>query len=361
LTEINIDWKQVPGRVYARQEVCYSSYEDTKRNDLYYWGPEYAKQLTLADQEKTGIIQSLKDSAMKDYFGLYMMMWGPDFEWDLILRRADSAALSYDTEKNLYVYEFQFYDNPDKARLRLWIDPQRDYIPVIKEYMDPDGTLYYRQTCLDWRRTSGLWVPITCKVVEYRNQTIEEYAVKEVEVNNPIDVERMDFEFPEGVFVEDRILRIEYRTPKKKTSPDSAEQEKVVSPEQSGTLPPAATDEQLAEAASKGRQLLQQQTEAGDKKSLAIYPEYVWIEPGRKEYILTLGEEKDRRPTLKSHQFAGGGLMLHELKDQISENGQIRLTIERPAAMTGYDEGTLELDFAGEKRTIHLVAPPLFN
>ena len=30
LTEINIDWKQVPGRVYARQEVCYSSYEDTK-------------------------------------------------------------------------------------------------------------------------------------------------------------------------------------------------------------------------------------------------------------------------------------------------------------------------------------------
>ena len=60
--------------------------------------------------------------------------------------------------------------------------------------------------------------------------------------------------------------QIEYRTPKKKTSPDSAEQEKVVSPEQSGTLPPAATDEQLAEAASKGRQLLQQQTEAGDKK-----------------------------------------------------------------------------------------------
>jgi hypothetical protein len=29
--------------------------------------------------------------------------------------------------------------------------------------------------------------------------------------------------------------------------------------------------------------------------------------------------------------------------------------------MTGYGEGTLELDFAGERKTIHLVAPPLLN
>jgi len=94
---------------------------------------------------------------------------------------------------------------------------------------------------------------------------------------------------------------------------------------------------------------------AKDKPSLVIYPEYVWIEPGRKEYVLTVQMDKTTpKPVLGGHQFEGGGLVLHELREQIADNGQIRLTMERPADMTGYGEGTLVLDLAGQKKTICL-------
>ncbi|MEJ5258741.1 MAG: hypothetical protein WHS88_00950 [Anaerohalosphaeraceae bacterium] len=157
--------------------------------------------------------------------------------------------------------------------------------------------------------------------------------------------------------MDDEILGIRYRVQKK----DSSQAPEKKRPEsQSISLPPAATDEQLAGAAQKAQQLLAQQTQTAEKQSPVIYPEYVWIEPGRKEYILTVEMDKTASgPVLGSHQFEGGGLVLHNLKEQLSDKGQIRLTIERPADMTGYGEGTLVLDLAGQKKTIYLIAPPL--
>lgn len=296
---------------------------------------------------------------MEDYPGLYLVIWGPDFEWDLILRRVNSATLAYEPEKKLYVYEFQFYDTPDKAPwLRLWIDPDRDYIPVIKEYLSPDRRPYHHRTCLDWQRVNGLWVPIAYTIVEYRNQILGEHIVKEVKVNCPIDSTAMDFAFPEGTLVDDRILGVQYRVRNTgKSSP--AESASPAELKARPPMPPPVTEEQLARAATQGEQLLEQQPKDHSRKSLAIYPKYVWIEPGRKEYILTLREKGAGQMALAGYQFDGGRLGLHDLQDQISDNGQIRLTIVRPANMTGYGEGTLDLDFAGQKKTIHLIAPPI--
>jgi hypothetical protein len=286
--------------------------------------------------------------------------------WVPLTELSENAAVHFEEDKNLYILEIRTEEagNPKAGIQRLVFDPARGYLTVREEtvaYEEGQKIHTFTNDWLDLHQINGLWVPMKIVWFDDNVNMRGEYAVQSIRVNESSSRNQIKIEFPEGTQITDHILGVEYRT-RQKESPDAflgrvAESSQGVS----SILPPAATDEQLAEAASKGRQLLQQQTEAGDKKSLAIYPEYVWIEPGRKEYILTLGEEKDRRPTLKSHQFAGGGLVLHELKDQISENGQIRLTIERPAAMTGYGEGTLELDFAGERKTIHLVAPPLLN
>jgi hypothetical protein len=332
------------------------------RKILYFLGPDYEKRLIFLPEEQTATL-SPSSRAVKPFYNLYAAIWGlASYRWEGLWEQSPKATLFFDADKCVYVYEYPIHSEQNSPWLRIFLSPDKEYVPVLIEVLFADKSLYLRQENLNWHKHNGLWIPMLYTFTEFKRLVMAEYTVEQVEVNSRFDNREIDFDFPEGVWVEDRIRGIEYRVQRKKIPSATTEQKMDESPNQTPVLlPPLATDEQLAQVAIKAQQLLEQQTGPDVGKSLAIYPEYVWIEPGRKEYSLLLAGEKDKRSAMVNYRFDGGGLVLHDLKDQIADSGRIQLTIERPAEMSGYGEGTLELDFAGQSKTIHLIAPPILK
>jgi len=270
---------------------------------------------------------------------------------------AGRSSIVYNETNRIYILEFPYTEN-ESPLFRYTIEPSKGYIPVIREWLGSQKEIIQRDECSDFRLVDGFWIPFRHRVYLSNGTLGTETVFQSVSVNAPIAKEKLFFEYPEGTIVEDQVLGVRYI---KGREIEKGAIEKTENLSIQGELPPSATDEQLAQAAVKAEILLERQPEDSSKKLLALYPDYVWIEPGRKEYSLMIGEEKAERPALTNYRFEGGGLVLHDLKDQISASGQIRLTIERPAGMTGYREGTLDLDFAGQKKTIHLISPPILE
>ncbi|HOK65274.1 MAG TPA: hypothetical protein PK054_04245 [Anaerohalosphaeraceae bacterium] len=358
-TERTFIWKQAPNGCFADVRSTLASGRKNDQRIQYFFGIDYEKQIVQEANDIYGLIVQKGQIQAPLFYSVYQAIWGmASYSWERLWERVDTASVFYDASAKCYVYEFQIHGGTKSPWLRIWIDPAKDYVPVQYEILFPDKKMFAREQSFNWRKVQGLWVPMIYTSL-IPNSSYTEYRVEQIEVNIPFDAKSLDIEFPEGLWVEDRIRRVEYRVPSKKSPLESSEQ-KTTGECQKVCLPPAATDEQLAEAALKAQQLLAQQTQTVEKQSPVISPEYVWIEPGRKEYVLTVEMDNAASgPVLGGHQFDGGGLVLHQLREQIADKGQIQLTIERPADMTGYGEGTLVLDLAGQKKTIYLIAPPL--
>jgi len=164
-----------------------------------------------------------------------------------------------------------------------------------------------------------------------------ETVFQSISINALIADEKLVFELPEGTIVDDEVLGVRY-VKGRKIKRDAVEK----------TAGGGTPEELPSEAASR-------------EKPAAVYPKYVWIEPGRKEYILTMRDETADKPALSSYRFGSSVLVLYELTNQISESGKIRLTIERPPSVTRYAEGILELTFDEKKTTVYLIAPPILE
>ena len=365
--------------------VCWSPFRQTCRIDLRSYEPATITKKLVYDigreqgrrlvENPQAVIRYKADIQKTDLsfqgqiapYCLYWKMWPHSiYGWITLTERLEDSTVAFDENKNLYILEIRTEEsgNPKAAMQRFIIDPARGYLAVREEtvvYEEGKKMHTFTSDLLDICQINGLWIPM--KIVWFDDQVKMrgEYTVQSVRVNEAFSQDPIRVDFPKGTQVNDHILGVEYIVGRKE-SPDASLNGTSggISQEDSLGLPPPATDEQLAEAAVKAKKLLEQQTEDSSKKPLAIYPEYVWIEPGRKEYVLTVQMDKTApKPVLDGHHFEGGGLVLHELKDQIAQSGQIRLTIERPTGMSGYAEGTLELDGAGQKKTIYLIAPPL--
>jgi hypothetical protein len=189
--------------------------------------------------------------------------------------------------------------------------------------------------------------------------------VQSIQVNQPIK-EKLEFTFPSGTEVRDELRGIHYVVEQDDVSAKSttADSNAVnVSPSAAIALPPSGTNAQLADAAMKAQELLAQEKRTAAGASLVvpieITPSYIWVLPGKNEYVLSVNSKSDKTPGLVSHSIEANGLILNSVDDQISSSGKIRVGLERPAELRQFADGILTLVFADQKATVHFVAAPL--
>jgi hypothetical protein len=329
---------------------------------------KYYREDPIGNEHPSGRIDKNVDNELSGWLSLTpdVVFWG-NLTWpglearysDFFRKNADMVSIVYDETLQAYILNTPMGTEENAPRYRYTVDPSKGYMPRVQEWLNWNNTLIQKNVCGDYRQVNGLWAPFQYRIYDSNGNLATYVTIKSLSINQADKADKVAFQFPSGTRVRDRILGVAYTVDAKEVSKESISTDEPNT--QAIGLAPAATDEQLAQVAIKAQQLLEKQTEAGDKKSPAVYPEYVWIEPGKKEYSLLLAGEKDKRSAMVNYRFDGGGLVLHDLKDQIADSGRIQLTIERPAEMSGYGEGTLELDFAGQSKTIHLIAPPILK
>jgi hypothetical protein len=124
------------------------------------------------------------------------------------------ASVQTDETTGYLIMKFRLGDHEKAAKIVLHIDPTRDYIPIINEFRTYDGRLLEKRTCKLERNPDGLWIP---KEYSWENPNPEinylaEYKVEKIEINTPIPDEQLDFEFPKGTIITDKVAGLRYET-----------------------------------------------------------------------------------------------------------------------------------------------------
>ena len=218
-----------------------------------------------------------------------------------------------------------------------------------------------RNECREFEKINGLWIPIHYGWIDPSAQYGGDYEVVSVRVNAPNENTNKYFEFPENARVVDKIRGVQYTIKKNKVSNEMSSPVNSVPP--ITLLPSPATDTQLADTALKAQELMaEEQKRASGTAPLVvpidIVPAYVWVLPGKNEYVLSISADGPK-PSLVKHTFDPDGLVMQGLEDKIASDGKIRVSLERPAEQKAFANGVLTLDFADQTKTVHFVAAPV--
>jgi len=292
----------------------------------------------------------------------YEAMWDVlDRPWSRLVERIDTAEVR--VEEGLVILEMVTVDYGSMSmRLRLTVDPAKDFVPVKTELLRSDQSEPWTlEVCEDWRRINGLWVPFKYTSSAPTAGYWQEFVVQSMTLNEPVPPEKLTVRFPEGIVIDDAIRGLRYKS----GSPSREAMSLQEDMSKTSVLPPAASDLQLGEAAAKAQAL---KTEAGVLEDalpvLQVQPSYVWVTRGTRDYVLRVsgldaGQAAAEPPGLSSHTFSPDGLVLHGLEDRIAETGTIRVTVERPSEQQTFTDAVLTLELGGQTVAVHFVAAPL--
>lgn len=120
------------------------------------------------------------------------------------------ASVETDKTTGYLVMKFRLGEHEKAAQVVLYIDPTRDYIPIINEFKRCDGRLITRQTCKLHRNPDGLWIPEEYSWEDPEADYLAVHKIKKIEINTTIPEELLNFEFPNGTYVLDKIQNLKY-------------------------------------------------------------------------------------------------------------------------------------------------------
>jgi len=325
--------------------------------ERYFVTPLQEKRFREDRDSRTGHVE--RPGVTAPWRTVYDALWGVcSVGWARLTSRIPTASVS--EEDGLYIVEFRGYDGPQAPWLRLWIDPTKDYVPVRQELLLPDKSTMTRQETGDWGHLGGVWVPLSYKTTSFLDQAWNEYRVTSIRVNEPVAEDSLAFDFPPGTDVHDKIRGIDYVVGRRGAPAEPANATSS-STANRPALPASATDLQLAEAAKQAQSLIEGHA-ASSQQSVAptVRPSYVWVVPGKTEYLLTVSRPEAGSPlSLNSYSFEPDGLVLHGVEDNIAEMGNLKVIVERPAEHTAFADAVLTLEFSGQSVPVHFVAAPL--
>ena len=342
-----------------------SSDKPSSRTEIYTYsiGPSRSKKLHEIQGSKgppRGIIEAGRDFADEIWTPTpYDAMWSmglTNFKFDYYIN-PDFTTTTFDERTGFYIMTAKRDNNPDSSFLRLYIDPQKDYIPIKQEIVTSAGILWSRQECTNFKKTlDGLWIPYEYSWFSPEFNSNGRCLVEEITVNEPIADTLFDFEFPEGAIVTDNRIGAKYKVTK------AAGQTVASVPTEPNAvikLPQPATDEKLRSIAGKAWQLAA--AGAAEKQALKIevFPQYVYVKPDKTQYLLTIKTNNDIKPQLLDFSFESDKMNLASLENQIYEKSRLIVNVQRQQEEKGFQKAILSLQFADEKINVVFVSPPL--
>lgn len=292
----------------------------------------------------------------------YWTAWHYNFDdWIEITQIMNEYTVKRNSENGLYVLERNLSDDQRHIRFHsaVLIDPQKDYLPVREtSVFTEDGKSYVStKEWSDFQKINGLWLPAKYTSFHEDSQKGGEYTYHSIHVNEPIAEDALKLDFPYGTVVKGRLLGIQYRVGMDHLEILKTNDHTIT------TVPLARApviEAELAQAAAKAPRMTDEPA-AGNEKRFEVYPNFIWVEKGKKDYAISIETEAADKPVLRSHILNGGGLILHDVTDQIAAEERIIVSIERPDTLTGYAHGNLELEFDSHKTVIELIAAPMSN
>lgn len=336
----------------------------TPRSKTYY------REDIIEAKHRRGRIDKNEDNQLGGWFSITpdVVLWydltipgAEDTRMAFVRNHPDKAALSFDAKTSTYSLETPAWPEPNAPLFRYTIDPSRGFMPVVYEWLDWNKTRIQKYVRGDYRQINGVWAPFRFWIYDSNDTLATEVTVTSLSLNQPVSADTLNFEFPEGTWVSDRILGVDYRVrntdpnqPSPANTPDSAV----------GKLAPPAADRELAQNAQKAQELIAREklTAAASAATIApveVTPCYVWVLPDKKAYTLGVKSPARQIPALTDHAFEGNGLILHSCDKTSLASGKITFTLERPKTLTGYADGILTLTFSDQPVVIHFIAAPL--
>lgn len=335
----------------------------TPRSKTYY------HEDLIETKHRRGRIDKNEDNQIGGWFSITpdVVLWydltiagAEDKRMAFVRDHPDKTDLSFDAKTSTYSLEIPAGPEPNAPLFRYTIDPSRGYMPVVYEWLNWDKTRIQKYARGDYRQINGLWAPFRFWIYDSNNTLATEVTVRSLSLNQPVSADTLNFEFPEGTWVSDRILGVDYRIrntdpnqPSSANTRDSAV----------GKLAPPAADREMAQNAQKAQELIarEKQTAAAAAAAIApveVSPCYVWVLPDKKEYTLRVKSPARQIPVLTDYAFEGNGLILHSCDKTSLASGKITLTLERPRTLTDYADGILTLTFSDQCVVIHFIAAP---
>jgi hypothetical protein len=296
----------------------------------------------------------------QNFYNIYLALW-ENCGWLWGGTKLHKVSLNYDNYNNLYILEIQVGSNKGPIH-KFYVDSEKDFIPSKRESFANDGTLIIRFQCEEFRLINNLWIPYRYSWFDPGANYKVVYEVEDLAVNEPIADDLLDFEFPVGTIVRDKILNLRY-----KIEDVNQPQSFVVDPcskSLTTVLSTPVEEEALLAAASKAKVLLEAKTSTEAKTSqIEVSPLTVLVTTDKYEYKLSVKKDGDTKPVLLNYKFESAELELTSLKNVINTDDRLIVSINRLKSHTGFASCTLFLSFEGENKPVEVrfVSAPLSN
>ncbi len=307
--------------------------------------------------DKTGFISNKPPAGRRH--GVLESVWGlggyGERNWNKIGKMVKTAG-TVCMEDGLIRLETPTKEGVDSPWLIVWVDPQREYVPVRHTVLYSDKkSLFLTQSSSNWTKIKSLWVPLSYNRYVYPINSRQDYTVVSIKMNESISPSDWDFQFPIGTMVENKVLNVRYEV---RDSQVLASSTSLV--EYSGEKS-FYSDQQLSEAVAKVRDLplAENKPVSGGQGDFGFTQDHVWVLPGKNQYTLELGLTTKTKPVLSGKSISDSPLVFHGVDDQLAASGKLVVTLERPEGHNAFADAVLTLDFAGTKTPIHFVAAPL--
>lgn len=280
-----------------------------------------------------GVIKTGRDMEEgMSLYTIYQTMWDMaigSFRWDMI--DPNKTTVEKDEQTANYIAKIKMGTSSKGPLLILNVDPAKDYIPVRQELIRADGIVIIKAELSDFRKLSnGLWVPGKYSWHDPRVNYFGTYTFEDIVVNEPIQDNLLDFEFPEGTIVNDERIGSQYRVGKAAGSTKAPQtQQKTEETKQTASLTGLAGDEQLQSAADKARELLaKEKTSGGVLPAVEVFPQIVFVRPDKDEYTISVKSNDGKKRPVSASLFTSDDLVLSSLEDLAAQEGKLVVSVK---------------------------------
>lgn len=204
-------WRSTPDKVlfHEDQRARQPDGSEQRLQKTYASDAKHTKRLGQAEHDDPRAIIAPGTQMMQEIdLNPATALWSPTSPTVYTRIKNDNSTVSKDASSGNLLLKGVI--GSDGSRVVISIDPTKGYLPVRTDTYRKDGTFIMGCVCSDVREVvQGKWLAYT---FTWRLDSHAEsvFRVTKAEVNTDIPPEQLDFSFPSGTIVDDRIAGLRY-------------------------------------------------------------------------------------------------------------------------------------------------------